>query len=634
MTIERSPFGSWPTPITSEVVVRGAAVIDGLVLDGDDVYWSERRPENGGRSQVVRLGDGGAADLLPSDADVRTAVHEYGGGGWWVDGGALWWVEWADQLLRRTDLSTGETVVVVEGPAVPRAVRWADGEVHPSDGRLAVVRETHPDGGGPADVINEVVLLSADGSVEVVVSGPDFVSNPRWSPDGDSLAWVEWDHPDMPWDATRLKVLRGDDIVTVAGGPDESVLQPEWHADGSLWFLSDRSGWWNLYRWDGAVVTSQVEVECEIGVPPWVFGLSRYGFLSDGRLVYAVFCDGADTVVVRDRDGSSRALDVGARMIQTLRVSGDRVVVVGGTPRSGPAVREVRVDGDSVTPPTILSPVVDRGIGLEWFSVPEHFSFPGHGGGTSHAYFSPPTNPDHAGPEGERPPVLVRIHGGPTAQATPVLAMGEQYWTSRGFAIVDVDYAGSTGYGRAYRNRLRGTWGVADVEDCIAVVKHLAAEGRIDPAKAVIRGGSAGGFTTLAALARSDVFAAGASHYGIADLEALAAETHKFESRYLDRLIAPYPSGRDVYVERSPLTHVDDLTSPLAVFQGSEDAVVPPNQAEMIVEALRTKGIRVLYRLYEGEQHGFRDATNIRDALDSELTFYGEVLGFSPCLPG
>jgi dipeptidyl aminopeptidase/acylaminoacyl peptidase len=639
------PYGSWPTPITSELVVRSAAGLGGLAVDGDGVWWSEARPEEGGRTQIVhRRGDGPAVDLLPEGFNARTAVHEYGGGAWWVRGQTLWFANWADQRLYRLT-ARALPVPVTPEPEVARGDRWADGDLDPSGQWLAVVRERHAPTG---HVANEIALLDAagDGEPRVLVTGPDFVADPRFSPDGRRLCWLQWDHPDMPWDGNELVVatiepgeggLRLDAPTIVAGRPHyaaggsangESIVQPRWHADGSLWFVSDRTGWWNLYRWTpGGGVEPRVVIDGEIGLPQWVFGQSRYDFLDDGRPVFAYQRGGLDHLAVVDSDGSVRDLDVPDTAIVGVEVAGGDVLFIGGGPTSEPAVVRVNVASGARD---LLRPPRDLGLDPAWFSMPEPISFPSAGGRTAHALYYPPTNPDASSPPGERPPLLVMIHGGPTAAARPMLQLGIQYWTSRGFAVVDVNYGGSTGYGRAYRRELDGAWGVVDLDDCVAAAEWLAAQGRADGARLCIRGGSAGGFTTLAALALRETFAAGASHYGVADLEALATETHKFESRYLDGLIGPYPEAKDVYVERSPIHHVDGFDRPLIVLQGLEDEVVPPNQAEMIVDALRAKSVPVAYVTFAGEQHGFRQAGNIRRALDSELSFYAQVFRFEP----
>jgi dipeptidyl aminopeptidase/acylaminoacyl peptidase len=656
-------YGSWTTPITSELVVRAAAVLGAVAVDGDSVWWSELRPEEGGRTQVVhKLGDGPAVDLLPAGFNARTAVHEYGGGAWWVRGHSLWFANWEDQRLYRL---TGRAmpVPVVPEPDAPRGDRWADGEVDASGRWIVVVREHHA-GASAAEVVNELVVLDGSGELEprVLVSGPDFVSNPRLSPDGARMCWLQWSHPDMPWDGTELMVAsvewtatgpQLDSPVVVAGRPHrapggtgdgESVFQPRWHLDGSLWFVSDRTGWGNLYRWvpdeAGGEVEPRVQMEAEIGVPQWVFGQSRYAFLDDERVVFAYQSDGLDHLAVEAPDGSAGDLDVPYTAIASVEAVGDGVVFIGASAVAEPAVVRVpllpagdKPGGARAGAPEIVRPPRDLGLDPSWFSVPEAIDFPTSGGRTAHALFYPPTNPDAAGREagaGDRPPLLVFIHGGPTGAARPMLQLGIQYWTSRGFAVVDVNYGGSTGYGREYVRQLDDNWGIIDLDDCVAAARWLADQGRVDPDRLAIRGGSAGGYTTLAALAFRDTFAAGASHFGVADLEALATETHKFESRYLDGLIGPYPERRDLYVERSPIHHVEGIERPLIVLQGLEDEVVPPNQAEMIVDALRRKGVPVAYLTFEGEQHGFRQAANIRRALDAELSFYGQVFGFAP----
>jgi dipeptidyl aminopeptidase/acylaminoacyl peptidase len=632
-----TPYGAWPTPITSELVLSAAVRLAGVQVDGAAVVWAEGRPGEGGRTQLVRrAADGTTSDLLPDGFDARTGVHEYGGGAWKVRDGVVWFSNWADQRLYRL-VPGGEPEPLTPESVLTRGDRYADVDVSPDGSVLVAVREHHPvHGQGAADVRNEIVRLSADrpSEPEVLVTGPDFVASPRLSPDGRRLVWVSWDHPSMPWDDTVLSgrnLVTGDEAI-VAGGPGESVSEPRWSADGALHFLSDRTGWWNVYRWlPGTDIVPEVRINAEIGEPGWALGGSRYVVLDGGEIVFARWQAGYDGLAVRRPDGTLTDVDVPFSAIAMVRASGPgEVVLVAGTPTEEPGVHRVSVaDGRTET----LRPPRDLGLDTGYLSVPEAVSFPSVDGQgaprTAHALFYPPANPEHEGPQGELPPLLVVIHGGPTSSAVPVLSVNVQYWTSRGFGVVDVNYGGSTGFGRAYRDVLKGAWGIVDVADCLAAARWLAEQGRVDGTRLAIRGGSAGGYTTLAALAREDTpFAAGADHYGVADLEALAADTHKFESRYLDGLVGPYPEARDVYVERSPIHHVELFSRPLIVLQGSEDAVVPPNQSEAIVGALRARKVPVAYLVFEGEQHGFRRAENIRRALEAELSFYAQVFGF------
>lgn len=636
------PYGSWPTPVTSELVVRKAIRLSEVRVDDEDVIWSEGRPQEGGRTTLMRRSpDGAVAELLAKEQNARTAVHEYGGGAWWVAGGIVWFVLWSDQRLYRLDPRTATSQPLTPEPALPRGDRYADGELTPDGEKIVCVREHHPpDGRGAEDVRNELVWLDAHrpSTPEVLVSGPDFVSSPRVSPNGERLCWIEWDHPNMPWDGTRLRIrqLRDGEERTVAGGPRESVLEPQWQRDGTLTFISDRTGWWNLYGWAPGQdeVEALVQIEAEIGEPHWVFASSRYAVLGDRTIVFARWRGGFDGLAVRRPDGSMVELDLPFSRVRCLRAAGEMsVVAVTSTPTEEAAVARIELGGDGRVQEieTLRAPRQLSSLGLErgHISVPEPVEFVSAGGRTAHALLYRPANPRCVGPEHELPPMLVEIHGGPTSAASPALELDVQYWTSRGFAFLDLNYGGSTGYGRAYRELLRGNWGVVDVEDAIAAACWAAAAGHADPARICIRGGSAGGYTTLAALAREDTpFAAGADWFGVADLELFIGDTHKFESRYLDSLVGPYPQQRERYRQRSPINHIDRFSRPLIVLQGLEDAVVPPEQATIIVEALRAKRIPVVYVAFEGEQHGFRQATNIRRALDSELSFYAAILGF------
>jgi dipeptidyl aminopeptidase/acylaminoacyl peptidase len=636
------PHGSWPSPISASLVAAGGIGVGGPAAHGPDVVWSELRPAEGGRVVLVRRrGSGRAADVLPAPWSARTRVHEYGGGAWWLGGTAIWFANWDDQRLYRLDDGRTQPVAVTPEPPDRHAWRYADGAVSPDGRWVACVREDHT---GPDECRNEVVLVPADGSVDpvVVVSGPDFVAAPRWSPDGSHLSWIEWDHPNMPWDGTELRVatVTGSEepaaapvvglALTVAGGPAESVVGAEWTTDGRLVFATDRSGWWNLASWrPGAERTDALtDLDAEIGGPQWVFGLCPWAELPDGRLAVVVTESATDHLAVLEVDGSVRRLATPFTAVDGVAVT-ERggILVVAAGPTALPAVAEVDPATGAVTE---HRPPDDLGIDPAWFSVAEPVEFASEGGRRAHAFLYRPTGADVAGPPDERPPLLVISHGGPTSHTRPALSLKVQYWTSRGFAVVDVNYGGSTGYGRPYRRLLDDAWGIVDVQDCTAAARHLADIGVVDPARLAIRGGSAGGFTTLAALTSSDVFAAGCSLYGVADLEALARDTHKFESRYLDGLVGPYPEARQTYVERSPITHTDRLSCPLLVLQGLEDEIVPPNQAEAIVAALAAKGIPHAYIAFEGEQHGFRQAASIVRSLEAELWFYGKVFGFAP----
>jgi len=634
-----APYGAWASPISAELIAAGGVSLDEVRVAGDLVYWIEGRPLEGGRQVVcrARTGAGGAAaaeDVLPEGFNARTRVHEYGGGAYVVVGETLFFSNFADQRLYRLDPGAeGPRPITPEPPSVA-AHRYADACPTPDGRHLVCVRERHE--GGAVD--NELVAVPADGSgvggqPVVLAAGRDFYASPRVSPDGRRLAWLEWDHPDMPWDGTELKLadLDGDglagDPVTVAGGPEESVFQPEWSPDGVLHLVSDRTGWWNLYRAGPGGLEPLCPAEEEFGHPQWVFAMSTYAFLPGGRIACIHGLGPMLRLGILEPDGTLHDLDLPftAYSPPQLRAAGDRLACLAGGPTRAAAVVVVDPAGAGTE---VLRSSEDGELDPGYLSAPEPVEFPTAGGRTAHALYYPPANRDFQGPAGERPPLVVASHGGPTAGVSSVLHVSYQYFTSRGFVVVDVDYGGSSGYGRAYRRRLDGQWGIVDVQDCVAAARHLAERGDVDPARLAIRGGSAGGYTTLCALTFTDGFAAGASYYGVADAAALASDTHKFESRYLDRLIGPWPEAKALYRERSPIHFTDRLSCPVILLQGLEDEVVPPSQAEMMAAALDAKGIPYAYLPFEGEQHGIRQAAHIRRALEAEVYFYSRVFGF------
>jgi dipeptidyl aminopeptidase/acylaminoacyl peptidase len=630
-------YGSWPSPITPESLVEQAVRLASASVVGDRVYWVEGRPADGGREVLVAKDPGvDPVDVIPPGFSVRTQVHEYGGRCYAVDqhpgdgADTVVFSNWADQRLwvwRDGD----EPTPLTPEPDQPRGDRYADPVITP-DGRWVVcVHEQHLSSG---DVVNDLVAVALNPSepdrpARVIASGHDFYSAPRVSPVGKRLAWLTWDHPDMPWDATSLwvaEVQAGMAIsppVLVAGAPDESVIQPRWSPAGVLHYLSDRSGWWNLYDETG---TALCPLDAEFGEPDWVFGNSSYGFLPDGQVVATWTAEGGSRIGFV-RGGRVEEASLPFTSYTSVSPSRDGVVAITASPVDPPAVARLDLAGGRFA---TLRRSQEIALDADHLSRPEAVEFPTSGGEVAHALFYSPAHAEYDGPPGERPPLIVIIHGGPTSSASAVLNLSVQFWTNRGFAVADVDYRGSSGYGRAYRRRLDGGWGIVDVEDCSAVVAWLDSRGWIDGTRAIIRGRSAGGFTTLAALAFTDTFAAGASLYGIGDLELLARDTHKFESRYLDRLVGPWPEGADEYRRRSPIDHVDQINDPLILFQGLEDQVVPPAQSELMYRALRDRGVPVAHLEFEGEQHGFRKASTIVTVAASELEFYGRVLGFTP----
>jgi len=624
-----TPYGSWTSPITSDAIVSAAIGLGQVCLDGDDIYWVEQRPTEGGRNVIVqRTPDGRTIDRTPAPLNVRTRVHEYGGGAFTVSGGTLYFSDFTDQRLYRQDRGEAPEPLTPEG-----AWRYADGVVDLRRNRFICVREDHTE--TSREAVNTIVSIDLHtGEAQVLVSGNDFYAAPRLSPDGSQLAWMTWNHPNMPWDGTELWVGDVQDDGTlkqatqVAGGVAESIFQPEWSPDGILHFVSDRTEWWNLYRWRDGDIEPLCPKTAEFGQAQWVFGMSTYTFIATHQILCSYTEQG--TWHLASLNLQTRQFDVIETPytdISGLQASAGRVVLKAGSPTRVTAVAQFQFNSNTQAL-TTLRRANDLALDPGYISSPEPIEFPTAQGRTAHALFYPPTNKDHTAPVGERPPLIVKSHGGPTSAAPTTLNLGIQYWTSRGFAVLDVNYGGSTGYGRAYRQRLNGEWGIVDVEDCVNGARFLVEHGDADGNRLAITGGSAGGYTTLCALTFHDTFSAGASHYGISDLEALAGETHKFESRYLDSLVGPYPERRDLYRARSPIHFTDRLSCPLILFQGLEDRVVSPNQAETMAQALRDKGLPVAYVPFEGEQHGFRRAENIKRALDGELYFYSQIFQF------
>jgi len=628
--MKTAPFGSWKSPITSDLIVKESIGLTQPRLFEGDAYWIEMRPSEGGRQVIVRQGrDDQRTDLTPTGFNARTRVHEYGGGDYVVDGSAVYFSNFSDQQIYR--VSGDASPELISRDCNDARVRYADYVSDSTRERLICVREDHR--GDQHQPANEIVSVpKAGGESTVLVSGDDFYSFPRVSPDGSRLAWLTWNHPNMPWDGCEVwagEFAPDGSVVNrrlIAGGLSESIFQPQWSPDGRLYFVSDASGWWNIYRESTNGVENVCAMQAEFGAPQWVFGMSTYAFVSADRIVCAYVEQGIWRLGKIDaQTGELTFIETPFTEISAVHAAGNRVLFRGGSPTQPLSI----IDFDLTTH---TSHSLQRAYKIEvdegYISRPELIEFPTENGLTAHGFFYPPKNKDFAGLENEKPPLLVKSHGGPTSATIALLTLSIQYWTSRGIGVLDVNYGGSSGYGTEYRRRLNDAWGIVDVDDCVNGARFLANEGRVDGDRLMIDGGSAGGYTTLCALTFRDVFKAGASHYGVSDLEALELDTHKFEAKYSDGLVGPYPERRDLYIERSPIHSADQLSCPVIFFQGLEDKVVPPNQAEMMVDALRKKGVPVAYVAFEGEQHGFRKAENIKRALDAELYFYSRVFGF------
>ena len=660
------PYGTWASPISAATIAAQGLRLSAVAVDGGDIYWIEGRPQEGGRNVIVRRrADGTTADVVPHGFNVRSRVHEYGGGAYVVSHGSVYFSNFGDQRVYRVATEGGDPAPITpERPAGERPVVgadlqvgpwfYADFSVDPRRDRLVCVREDHS---GDGEAVTTLVSLSLDdvSAGEVIASGYDFYSTPRVSPDGSRLCWLSWRHPNMPWDGTELWVADVTAAGTltaarlVAGGPEESIYQPGWAPDGSLYFASDRSNWWTLYRIGSMdshaaadapeVVLKDPPADAEVGRPQWVFGTATWVFAGESRMLAAYTQRGhwhlAD---VNTRTGEWRRIETDLEphdwMAADANAALPQAVLVAASSTRSDSV--VRLDLDSAHTEVLRS---SSSLELDPGDVsrPRQIEFPTADGEVAHAIYYAPSNANAIGPADERPPLIAISHGGPTAATNATFDLKIQYWTSRGFAVLDVNYRGSSGYGRRYRNALRRNWGIADVADMVHAARHMVETGAADPSRMVIRGGSAGGYTTLAALTfHPGVFTAGASYYGVSDVEVLAQDTHKFESRYLDRLIGPYPEARDEYRSRSPIHFVDRLACPVILLQGLEDRVVPPNQSEMMAAAACAKGLPVAYLTFAGEQHGFRKAETIVRSLEAELYFYGVVFGFTPSgtLPG
>jgi dipeptidyl aminopeptidase/acylaminoacyl peptidase len=617
-----SPYGSWKSPITAETVVLKALRFEEIGIDDEEIYWIETRPAEEGRSAIVRYSENHVRDVLSQPYSASSRAHEYGGGSFLVHDGKVVFCEFQDQRLYLLEKGN-VTPLTAEGNR-----RFADGDMDVDRRRMLWVMEDHSGPGQPSNSIVSVQLET--GEVRPMLEGDDFYSNPRISPDGKRMAWLAWNHPHMPWDESELWMadLTDDGLPlaprVVAGGDGESVFQPQWSPEGVLHFVSDRSGWWNLYRMEKEV-ENLMEMEAEFGLPQWMFGLSTYGFLSETQLLCCYNSGGRWKMAILDKELEELTdLPTPYTEVGRLTVSERFAVFVAGSPTLPRCL--VRLDLETGVM-DVLRRSSEINLDPAAYSIPRDLWFQSAGRRT-HAFFYPPHNPLYQAPEGELPPLLVIVHGGPTSATSSALSLTVQFWTSRGFAVADVNYGGSTGFGREYRERLRGEWGIVDVEDCVSAALCLIEKGEVDGSRLLIRGGSAGGYTTLCVLTFKNEFRGGASYFGVCDPIALTKETHNFESHYLEGLIGPFPGREDLYLRRSPLNHAERLHAPTIFFQGLEDKVVPPHQSEMMVDALRRNGTPVAYLAFDGEYHGFRKAENIKRALEAELLFYSRILGF------
>jgi dipeptidyl aminopeptidase/acylaminoacyl peptidase len=626
-----APYGSWKSPITADLLASTYVALDELRVDGDDVYWNELRPADKGRNVIVRRKpDGTRTDMTPPGFSARTRVHEYGGGCYIVLNGTVYFSNFTDQRLYRQDPGSNPRPLTP-----PVDMRYADGIIDHRRNRIISVREDHTVKTPQAVTTIVSLNIEKEGEGRILVSGNDFYSTPRLNHEGSKLAWLTWNHPNMPWDGTELWVaqIKPDGSLEksekVAGGLEESVYQPEWSPDGALYFSSDRSGWWNIYRQHNNHIEPLYPMEAEFGLPQWGFGSHTFVFDSSNQIICAYTKDGTwHLASLNPTKKTLRPIETPINQILwgNLAEKNGIVFLIGGSATEPSSI--VKIDL-STKETEILHRSREITVDKEYLSIPNSIEFPTENGRTAFCFFYPPKNPEYEAPQGERAPLLVVSHGGPTSFSPSTLRYEIQYWTSRGIGVVDVNYSGSTGYGREYRKRLNDNWGIVDVQDCVNATRYLASRREADGERLGIRGGSAGGYTTLCALAFTNTFKAGASYFGVSDLELLAKDTHKFESRYLDKLVGPYPERRDIYRARSPIYHVDGISSALILFQGLEDKVVPPDQSEKIFEAVKAKGLPVAYIAYKWEQHGFRRAENIKRSYEAELYFYSRIFRFN-----
>lgn len=620
------PYGTWESPITADLISTGSTRLLDVETDGDDVFWLEMRPADAGRYALMKYGSP-PVDAIPEEYSARTLVHEYGGGSFRVANGIYYFTNAADQRIYRHGPATHPMALTPDN-----AERYADFELDTRRNRLIAVAEDHTNQG--LEPVNRLVAIETDRETELstLAEGEDFYSNPRLSPSGQEMAWLSWSHPNMPWDGTKLWVseISEDgslsDARLVAGGAKESIFQPEWSPRGELHFVSDRTGWWNLYRERSGKVQPVRPLQAEFGLPQWVFRMSTFAFLDSGQIACTYIEDGISVLAILEPEsGRLTQLDTPYSHFSSIRALGNDIVFLGtSATKQAAVVRLNPQEGLAQELHQSNKSILDKNI----ISVAVPITFPTEGNRDAHAFYYPPVNPIYEALEGELPPLIVHSHGGPTGSTGHSLSLSIQFWTSRGFAVVDVNYGGSTGYGRDYRERLNGMWGIVDVEDCANAARYLVANGTVDGERLAISGGSAGGWTTLCALTFTDLFHAGASHFGVSDAAALVHDTHKFESRYLDGLIGPYPERADLYKDRSPIEHAEKLDCPVIFLQGLEDRIVPPDQSARMADAIASKGIPVSLLEFPGEQHGFRQSDNVRRALEAELYFYGRIFGF------
>ncbi|MFN8401835.1 MAG: prolyl oligopeptidase family serine peptidase [Anaerolineales bacterium] len=627
MSKTTSHYGSWHSPITADLINAKTISPIETKVDGDDIYWIESHPLEEGRHVIMRhTPDGKITECTPAGFNARTSVHEYGDGAFTVHKGSIYFVNYKDQRIYCQ--APGESPVML---TPGEGYRYADLIIDEKHNRIICVREDHTSEG---EAVNTIVSVNLNGNDNgtILVSGNNFYSSARLNPTGTQLSYLTWNHPNMPWDGCELWLTNVHDDGTlhhvdlVAGSASECIFQPDWSPDGVLHFIAEPEGWWNLYRLKDGKIEALHPMEAEFGEPQWVFNMAKYGFLSSEKIFCAYTQNGLWYLALLDtRSKEFSPIQSTFSYAENVHCGKGFAVFIGGSFDQPLSI--IRYDAKKNSFETIkqaFEVTVDKG----YLSTPQPISFPTTGDKTAHAIYYPPLNKDFSAPDGERPPLIVISHGGPTSQTVTVLQYKIQYWTSRGFAVVDVDYGGSSGYGREYRKRLNGNWGIVDVDDCCNAALYLVKEGLADPERLAIRGGSAGGFTTFACLAFSNVFKAGAGHFGVSELEIFVKDTHKFESRYLFTLVGPYPERKDLYYERSPINYAHQINCPLILFQGDDDKVVPPSQSQLMYEAVRGREIPTAYILFKGEQHGFRKADSIKRSLEGELYFYSKIFKF------